>query len=128
MVAQQVGHMRDGVAGTHEEFVIELEGAVPYAAVELLYESDIGCVVLVLDEQSEEGSELWDAAESTSPAATICLALANEDFRKEDLLEERISFGLVVNLEVIDLQIEIKSILLVVLLTNESESFDSEKR
>ena len=119
--------MRDGVAGAHEEFIIKLEGALSHPAMEVLYESDIRRVVSVFDEQSEEGSELWYATESTSPGASLWLALANEDFREEDLLEERISFCLVVNLEMIDFQVIDEIFLIMILLAVEIEALDSKQ-
>ena len=53
--------------------------------------------------------------------------MANEDFREEDLLEERISFCLVVNLEMIDFQVIDEIFLIMILLAVEIEALDSKQ-
>ena len=114
VIGEQVGHMGDGVAGADEEFVIELHGSVSNSAVELLNKCDISLsVVLRVDAKSEEGVELWNSSiVAVSPAGILRIALADEDFGEEDLLEERIPFCLVVNLEMVDFQVQIEGILL----------------
>ena len=128
MVIQQLSHMRNGVACTHEEFIIELKGAVTHTAVELLYECDGSfLVVLVYDTQFEEFILSACSTVAVSPSSSFLISLSIEDFGKEDLLVERVSICLVVNLEVVHFQVVFESILLVILLTFESESFDCDK-
>ena len=82
VVAQQASDMRDRVAETHHILVIKLEGTLTHLALKFVHKGDVTFVVPVLYKASEERPVLKVSCPISAPsAASLCLALTNQNFR-----------------------------------------------